>query len=175
MGLHSIADVALYSCAFVCCCCWLHHKLLLWDNKGSLDPLNPRPESSSSKNSFYISVWLSLWLCGIQPCSWHVYLTHTHTTPLYCDTLQQPCNDIVTTTCMSVSSQIARQQQQLLQQQHKINLLQQQIQVSARAFVGCSDLMCGVLSRGHICRVKRGWDGRQTVPAPPGFWNWSPN
>lgn len=29
-------------------------------------------------------------------------------------------------------SQIARQQQQLLQQQHKINLLQQQIQVSAR-------------------------------------------
>lgn len=29
-----------------------------------------------------------------------------------------------------VSEQIARQQQQLLQQQHKINLLQQQIQVS---------------------------------------------
>lgn len=29
----------------------------------------------------------------------------------------------------AISSQIARQQQQLLQQQHKINLLQQQIQV----------------------------------------------
>lgn len=36
----------------------------------------------------------------------------------------------------SVSNQIARQQQQLLQQQHKINLLQQQIQVSECVSVG---------------------------------------
>lgn len=34
----------------------------------------------------------------------------------------------------SVSPQIARQQQQLLQQQHKINLLQQQIQVRDQHF-----------------------------------------
>lgn len=36
----------------------------------------------------------------------------------------------------SFSNQIARQQQQLLQQQHKINLLQQQIQVSECVSVG---------------------------------------
>lgn len=42
-------------------------------------------------------------------------------------------------------SQIARQQQQLLQQQHKINLLQQQIQVSARRL-----LFILVPSRGSV-------------------------
>lgn len=46
--------------------------------------------------------------------------------------------------CMCVCLQIARQQQQLLQQQHKINVLQQQIQVS---HVTCGLLVVMVMVR----------------------------
>lgn len=67
--------------------------------------------------------------CVASPCS-----THAHTCPTCA----------LNTRCV-FCSQIARQQQQLLQQQHKINLLQQQIQVRPAR----------VSARAHVCAIAR--------------------